>query len=186
MQRCSRTVIHENTGSKSGVAGGTFSKASFSVSSGNNGPDVDIEDPDFWKKTIGEPKEDEGTDTLLTKRQRKQIKSYSEAEYLKNLDRMIGGESDSDNDVSDDNDDIDLGYSEERSKWGGSGLNEWKKSDAESVARLLSTNGYGIVHSPELKDRLMLENSYNELEVRTDVVIFETRDCFRCLVHSTV
>lgn len=52
LERHSRTVVHENTGSNSKAAGGTFSKATFSASTpGTNGKteEIDIEDPEFWK-----------------------------------------------------------------------------------------------------------------------------------------
>jgi len=52
LERHSRTVVHENTGSNSKAAGSTFSKATFSASTpGTKGKteEIDIEDPDFWK-----------------------------------------------------------------------------------------------------------------------------------------
>jgi hypothetical protein len=48
----SRTVVHENTGSKSGAAGGTFSKASFKMTEtpGKEKNNADVDDPNFWAK----------------------------------------------------------------------------------------------------------------------------------------
>ena len=48
----SRTVVHENTGSQSGAAGGTFSKASFQMTKtpGKEKEAVDLDDPNFWAK----------------------------------------------------------------------------------------------------------------------------------------
>ena len=143
LQRRSKVLIHDNTGSNSGAAGGTFSKATFKASKNSEGgsvEDIDIEDPDFWKKMVGEPKADDDMNVLLTKkRQRKQIHSYSEMEYTKQLAEVL---SDIDSDESDDEDAY-LGEIEERSKWGGQGPKEWSKEDAESVARMLSVYGYG-------------------------------------------
>ena len=48
LERRAKTIVHENTGSKSSAAGGTFSKASF-VGNANEA-EVDIDDPDFWTK----------------------------------------------------------------------------------------------------------------------------------------
>ena len=61
LSRRSRNIVHENTGSGSAAAGGTFSKASFvnkttpSKKEGDDGngggqatEDIDINDPDFW------------------------------------------------------------------------------------------------------------------------------------------
>jgi SNF2 family DNA or RNA helicase len=62
LERRSKTVIHSNTGSNSNAAGGTFSKASFkapktpNAKEGEAVEEVDIEDPDFWKKIVGEAK----------------------------------------------------------------------------------------------------------------------------------
>jgi hypothetical protein len=57
LSRRSRKVVHDNTGSGSAAAGGTFSKASFinktpsktgDTSNGQSTEDIDINDPDFW------------------------------------------------------------------------------------------------------------------------------------------
>lgn len=50
LSRRTKTVVHENTGSNSTAAGGTFSKASFKATNQGGSADVDIDDPDFWKK----------------------------------------------------------------------------------------------------------------------------------------
>jgi len=47
--------VHKNTDSASSAAGGTFSKAVLNMDSENSeSKDIDIEDPEFWKKMIGE------------------------------------------------------------------------------------------------------------------------------------
>jgi hypothetical protein len=139
----SKIVVHENTGSKSNAAGGTFSKASFKVTGNEAGgptEEVDIEDPDFWKKMIGEPKADEDMDALLNKKRQRKVVSYSEMEINK---RILGDViSDSDSNHSED-EYQNLGVTEERAKWGGERQNEWSKEDAETVIRMLQTFGYG-------------------------------------------
>lgn len=50
LSRRTKTVVHENTGSNSAAAGGTFSKASFKAANQGESAEVDIDDPDFWKK----------------------------------------------------------------------------------------------------------------------------------------
>jgi hypothetical protein len=88
LARRAKTVVHENTGSNSNAAGGTFSKASFknANSDGVDSAEVDVDDPDFWTKVVGDAKEEE--DQQLGKRKRAQH-SYSEKEYLKRLDAQI-------------------------------------------------------------------------------------------------
>ena len=88
LARRAKTVVHENTGSNSNAAGGTFSKASFknTNSDGVDSAEVDVDDPDFWTKVVGDAKEEE--DPQLGKRKRAQH-SYSEKEYLKRLDAQI-------------------------------------------------------------------------------------------------
>lgn len=97
LERRAKTVIHENTGSKSNAAGGTFSKASFKGLTGNetdqNGTsasaDVDIDDPDFWKKMVGEAKfEDEDIIKSTKKRSRGNV-SYNENAFDMRLDERL-------------------------------------------------------------------------------------------------
>lgn len=97
LERRAKTVIHENTGSKSSAAGGTFSKATFKGLTGNetdqNGTstsaDVDIDDPDFWKKMVGEAKfEDEDIIKSTKKRSRGNV-SYNENAFDMRLDERL-------------------------------------------------------------------------------------------------
>lgn len=176
LERRTRTVIHDNTGSNSGAAGGTFSKASFKLSrpsvDGNgvssNTDDIDIEDPDFWKKMIGEPTDDPSDEhklMLSTRRERKQINSYSERDYQKQLTSMIG---DSEEDAEDDDeyeDDVDLGSNQERSKWGGTLPEDWTKEDVESLAKALWTFGYGVRPWEEFKILVSKESSHEIAKV---------------------
>jgi len=90
LERRTKTVVHDNTGSKSNAAGGTFSKASFKAFGGSETKDscetlttdVDIDDPDFWKKMVGEAKF-ENKDILESdmKRSRSKTVSYNEAHF---------------------------------------------------------------------------------------------------------
>lgn len=66
LERRTRTIVHESTG----VAGSTFSKASF-VSQGAT--DLDINDPDFWKKLMPEQQEKPNPDIVFQPRQRRQV-----------------------------------------------------------------------------------------------------------------
>jgi hypothetical protein len=103
LQRRTKVVVYENTGSHSSAAGGTFSKARFGVEKGHNNPhqDVDIEDPEFWKKTIGEvaPEEDE-KENLPGKRSRTTVSNYYDEEQLDNSD--LGSDDGEANAVADD------------------------------------------------------------------------------------
>lgn len=181
LQRRSKVVVHDNTGSSSGAAGGTFSKATFKVSKSTgdqseaNGTvdDIDIEDPDFWKKMIGEPKADEDMDILLTtkRRQRKQITSYSEQEYTKNLEEALG-DGDSDSDATDHSDeDVVFRQSGTRSKWGGAGAAEWSKDEADNVAKVLATVGYGRLNWDAFTKIAMLRKPFATAEVSLRFVL---------------
>jgi hypothetical protein len=99
LARRAKTVVHENTGTGSTAAGGTFSKASFKNihSEGAVAAEVDVDDPDFWTKVVGEAKEEEVAELGQRKRQQQ---SYSEKEYLKRLDADGVAGSDVDDDAS--------------------------------------------------------------------------------------
>ncbi len=93
LARRTKTVIHENTGSKSSAAGGTFSKASFTGKASTNttpGKDVDIDDPDFWKKMVGEPQKSDNDELIKSgkKRARKRA-NYNEQLISASLDDHI-------------------------------------------------------------------------------------------------
>ena len=55
LARRAKTVVHENTGSKSNAAGGTFSKASFKSThdGGVDAAGIDVDDPDFGPRLLG-------------------------------------------------------------------------------------------------------------------------------------
>lgn len=178
LERRSRTVVHDQTGSNSNAAGGTFSKASFKApktpAKGQDkvsAEDVDIDDPDFWTKTVGEVKVvDESTIATGKKRKRTQA-HYSEKAYDKALagnlllsgtDGSDGDDSDSESDEdewsveegSPDSEDVEgvqgqpaamklVKRKKERTKWGGSKANQWDKKEVLKVAKTLTLHGYG-------------------------------------------
>ena len=106
LARRTKTVIHENTGSQSNAAGGTFSKASFTskATSATPGKDIDIDDPDFWTKMVGAPVTGDDDNILKsTKKKRQRTKAvYNERSMHRTLDEHIimkYGDSDSEDDL---------------------------------------------------------------------------------------
>lgn len=188
LTRRSTKVVHNDTGSGSNAAGGTFSKASFvapKTPTGKKGPeeDVDIEDPEFWKKMVGEaPAEAESV--LKPRKRNKAI--YSEKFYERQLHEMIaldGNGSDSSDDGSDEDEDGSDsegdGENEERARWGGTKPNQWKKSDALSVLELLDRYGYDKWTWSELQDALSM-NSEHVSETEVSEVLPRAN---HCLLH---
>ncbi|CAJ1968173.1 unnamed protein product [Cylindrotheca closterium] len=146
LARRSRTVVHDNTGSGSGAAGGTFSKASFiaktpSKKGGQGGEDIDIEDPEFWSKMVGEAKEEVMSELKPRKRSRL---NYAESSYDRNFKEIVAyseseGE-DSDDDTDDDDDDF--GNDTERSRWGGKKPGNWTRQQAGDLLECMEQHGY--------------------------------------------
>jgi chromodomain-helicase-DNA-binding protein 7 len=96
LERSSKSISYGSTNNTISSGLGSFSKASFVTSNEEGGQDVDLDDPDFWKKAIGlqapEFPVDEDTALLLgsdKKRNRKQVQvydpyaSFAEAEMKK-------------------------------------------------------------------------------------------------------
>ena len=120
LERRTKKVVHDNTGSKSNAAGGSFSKASFKAtkkdgdeSGGTN--DVDVDDPDFWKKMVGEASFDNDSDKLSTKKRSRKKAKYNEQYFDKDLDKLTilrdddnsdGTYSDTDDNSSNEEDDL--------------------------------------------------------------------------------
>jgi hypothetical protein len=77
LERSSRTVTYGNTETSMSKGLGSFSKASF-VTSDADGKDIDLDDPDFWSKTVGLEAPDETLDEniVLEKRNRKQVQVF--------------------------------------------------------------------------------------------------------------
>jgi superfamily II DNA or RNA helicase len=108
LERRSRTVIYENTGSHSVAAGGTFSKARFTApkaagAEGSTGiqEDIDVEDPDFWRKVLGEgpDEEEEAEEEKLPGKRSRTVSNYSEAEYDKKTAFLIAGSDEDDEEI---------------------------------------------------------------------------------------
>lgn len=178
LERRSKTVIHDQTGSNSNAAGGTFSKASFRApktpASGQGkaqNEDIDIDDPEFWKKMVGEAKVDDDELLASGKKRKRSEALYSETAYDKKLNgTLLLSGSDSSDDSDSDSDEWsvqDAGREstdssdksvegetgqpanklvkkkKERAKWGGSKWNQWDKKDATKLVKALQTYGYG-------------------------------------------
>jgi hypothetical protein len=155
LERRSRTVVHDNTGSASNAAGGTFSKASFiapktPTGGSKNQPteDIDIEDPDFWTKMVGEaPAEIESE----LKPRKRNTTNYSER-YLEQqlhahiaLEPDASGISDSDSDESASSEDEEEAETTERARWGGQKPHHWKRGQAEGLLKTMERYGYGVL-----------------------------------------
>jgi hypothetical protein len=166
LERRSRVVVHDNTGSGSIASGGTFSKASFKARSqdphSNSTVDVDVDDPDFWKKFFKDIPEDE-EELQHTKRQRIQ-KNYSERSYAEHLELVI---ADNDDDSSATSDEFEVDGT--RLAWGGSTDSDWRRSDAEAVVKFLCTYGYCDGSTPGRLNTLVLKEKHSSDEVSSKV-----------------
>lgn len=177
LQRRSRTVVHENTGSGSNAAGGTFSKASFiaptTPGSGQDKQhqDVDIEDPDFWKKMIGETEVE--VESELKPRRRNQA-NYSERFHQRKLHKAIAlssSASGSDDSESDDDDgsgsDEDLDDDDiERVRWGGKQPHHWTKSQALKMLEAIERYGYRVLTWEEFRNAVLPDcDKFSETEI---------------------
>ena len=202
LERRAKTVIHDQTGSNSNAAGGTFSKASFIAPKtpvGGQGKtqeeDIDIDDPEFWKKMVGEAKVDDD-DKIMTGKKRKRTKAaYSESQYDKSLDSNLllsdsdGSSDDSDSDSEDEWSVQDASQGspgsaettedaqvvagkklvkrkKERTKWGGSKQNQWASDNATKVMRAMQSYGYGNLSWEEF----VRKGSINTSNLDTDEV----------------
>jgi len=167
LERRAKTVVHENTGSRSSVAGGTFSKASFKTLKSPDGKkggksesvDVDIDDPDFWKKMVGEAKVDESKELPEKKRKRSQA-NYNENSFSRDLDSEF---SDVDSTDESDNESASSESSRKRrkrepSKWGRKDSQGWKRNDAEKLVKALYSYGYGNISWEAFREKSGLMN----------------------------
>lgn len=153
LERRSRTVVHDNTGSQSGAAGGTFSKASFSVAASATkaakGENIDIEDPEFWTKMVGEAQEEVRSELKPRKRNRL---NYSERFYDRSLTEAIAidgssasGESDFESSDDDSADEKSANHAAERSRWGGNKPgNNWTRNQARDLLECIVHYGYSM------------------------------------------
>jgi len=180
LERRSRTVVHDNTGSGSNAAGGTFSKARFTATKTAEGgkkvlkEDVDIEDPDFWTKMVGEAQDNAEDDILAGTRRKRTVMNYNEGAYEKKVDASLleSGADDDDDDERDDSgddesyDSADDGKNREKFRWGGLNPAEWKKEEAKNLLNLLQAHGYGNIPWSTVVRELAAKNCHTENEVR--------------------
>ena len=116
--------------------------------------EIDIEDPDFWKKMIGEGNVVADEQSLDRRRSRAPM-NYSES--LNNDENVIG--------------DIDSVESaafvdEEEEEEYSSPVCEWRRNDIETIIVLLSSFGYGRLPWNDLLKRANLSQPYESAEVR--------------------
>ena len=151
LARRTRTIVHEGSGTGGSNAGGTFSKASFKLTKspekkdhGVETQDLDISDPDFWKKMLGDSyKEEETTHLDPKQRRRKMQTNYNEDQ---NFQTMIAGDASDYSYESDADDDVEEGMKDnlkERATWGGLKKTEWTKEQVDKLESLLCSYGYG-------------------------------------------
>ena len=158
----SKTIVHENTGSKSDAAGGTFSKASFQLAK-TPGKDrnegVDVDDPNFWAKILGEKHLKESKDDLASKKRQRNQTNYSEDAYQKQLEAALlagnGAQSGDDSDIdSDDDGDGQQG----KIGWGKKMENGWDLNEAETLADSLMAFGYGNIQWNDVYRRMGIDD----------------------------
>lgn len=163
-----KRVVHENTGSESRSKGGTFSKASFKVENkggDNNQAEVDIDDPDFWTKMLGEAKQEKMEDLSKSRKRRKVNYNLSPGESS-NDDEIYA--DDGEVSSSSDADDSPQKRNSEKLSWGGDRAIDWKRSDAILVLELLSRHGYNDVTAAE-DEANMIGNSCKPIKDRSEV-----------------
>ena len=151
LERRATKIVHDDAGGKR--SGGTFSKASFKITKSadkaGSSNDVDIDDPDFWKKMLGDTYEQHENTYLDPKQRRKGQLNYSEDTKL-DFEKSPGLSDKGDSDFgyqSEDGVDED-GENFKRVKRGGSSKSAWTKEEVEKVERFLCSFGYGNVPWP--------------------------------------
>lgn len=183
LERRSKTVIHDKTGSQGNVAGSTFSKASFKAPKSVDGiklsgeEDVDIDDPDFWKKMVGEGQVENGSVPLGEQKRKRREANYNEAEYQKQLENsLMQSDSESDSLHSDEYDfsadSVDYAAADnsrdtiegqrEITRWGSgpksSNPRRWNKSDVEKLLKGLQLYGYECIPWTDFFEKLSIAN----------------------------
>lgn len=150
----SRKIVHENGNQK----GGTFSKASFKTDAGGQEDEVDIDDPEFWMKMIGEVKksaemEENAPHSSSSRKKRRRRKiNYSESAQVENSSSKdddfnsddASASSGDDQDSDDDNDVRSKSKPKSHSKkeeteWGNVG---WSRNDAIRLVDHVQRYGY--------------------------------------------
>lgn len=155
----SRKVVHENTGSKSDAAGGTFSKASFQIAKTpgkEKNDDVEVDDPNFWTKILGEKHLKEDQDDLANKKRQRNQTNYSEAAYQKQLEETLKDDKSDDSDSESEGEEE--GHVSGRVIWGKDKENDWSLGEADALTENLTAFGYGNLEWPDVARRLDLKD----------------------------
>lgn len=168
LARRSRTIVHDNTGTNSSAAGGTFSKASFKAKSPDphskeGGEEVDVDDPDFWQKFFKDVPE-ENEQELHKGRRRKRNQDYCERAYAEKFERTLLEAGDDDDDDSIES--MDLHVDGIRLAWGGLQDYEWRKADVETTVKYLCTYGYCNGVTTDRISSLALKDKHSVNEIR--------------------
>lgn len=150
LQRRTRTIVHDEVKGEN-RSGGTFSKASFKVakspSKTGDSNDIDLDDPDFWQKMLGDSYHQSESAYLDPKQRRKAPLNY--AENQAGSDKISSPvKSDVDSDEAYDSEDAEGDTDDEsveRAQWGGLNSSHWTKDAVETLERFLYSFGYGNI-----------------------------------------
>ena len=103
LERHSRVIVHETDSARS-ATGGQFSKARFlapQAGGKSSHENIDLDDPDFWKKMLGDPTNEDVDENIVVGKRSRKINNYSEEDYDKKfLESYDNEESDGDKDRS--------------------------------------------------------------------------------------
>jgi len=163
-----KKVVHENTGSHSAAAGGTFSKASFRLSLGKDSSSakdteqVDIDDPDFWVKMVGERVE---RSTPIILKRRRAMPNYRESGVgSQHSSSSSASVDDTSSNSSDSDDSAELTkITKEPRRWGGKLPGEWRKKDMKDIVEILQSFGYPDIPTSAVLAKLVSFHGENEV-----------------------
>lgn len=101
---------------------------------------MDIDDPEFWKKVVGEAKDDSEAKNAVGKKRKRKVTNYSENVSV-DLDLEAASVSSYDY-FSELDDDEKFSNAQERYRWGGTSESNWKREDVDYLQRQLVMFGY--------------------------------------------
>ncbi|CAB9502027.1 Chromodomain-helicase-DNA-binding protein [Seminavis robusta] len=171
LQRHSRLIVHENTGTGSASAGGKFSKARFSSSSPSKQKteqeDVAVDDPRFWQKMLGHvavPVGDEnGEDVIVQGKRVRSVRNYAESVYDQELQATL---RDSDNEADDGDDNN--GASDSENEDDSFEQGEESESDDENEIEVLLSPGGTQAHKAPENNTPQADASSSQPEIQPD------------------
>jgi hypothetical protein len=168
--RRSRTVVHESAKSQPNSAGSSFSKASYRFNkdsnlSKNETQDIDIEDPDFWKKMVGVAMQQNDTNDYTNKPRRRKKLNYSEDAMLQDADTRIDSDSSAIVDSESSSEDEDDLVGTERTSQDEPPPKKWKRDQLESLVKFLHTWGYTSDTLKSLTKHFACAKSFAEVQV---------------------